>query len=68
MSLRLRLYDDTKHVNLQGRQYKLFNFDLGEGIIRDHLMLGLIVCAGWALLRWLAPSLSIRFSTSRPPS
>ena len=59
MSLRLRLYDDTKHVNLQGRQYKLFNFDLGEGIVRDHLSLGAVITAGWAGFMWLLPSLPL---------
>ena len=54
----LTLHDDTRHVNLQGRQYKLFNFDLGEGIVRDHLSLGLLIVAGWALVMWAAPSLS----------
>lgn len=54
----ITLFDDTRHANLQGRQYALFNFDLGEGVIRDHLMLGLIVSASWALLMWVAPSLS----------
>ncbi|HEY5151592.1 MAG TPA: hypothetical protein VIJ23_17615 [Mycobacterium sp.] len=57
MSMALTLYDDTKHVNLQGRQYRLFNFDLGEGIVRDHLSLGLIIAASWAVVMWLAPSL-----------
>ena len=52
----LTLYDDTRHVNLQGRQYRLFNFDLGEGIVRDHLSLGLIVAAAWAAVMWLVPT------------
>ena len=53
----LTLYDDTKHVNLQGRQYNLFNVDLGEGIVRDHLALGAIIAAGWLAFMWLLPSL-----------
>ena len=53
----LTLYDDTRHVNLQGRQYQLFNYDLGEGIVRDHLSLGAVVAAGWAGFMWLMPPL-----------
>jgi hypothetical protein len=51
----LTLHDDTRHVNLQGRQYRLFNFDLGEGIIRDHLALGAMIATGWAGVMWLLP-------------
>jgi len=53
----LTLYDDTRHVNLQGRQYQLFNVDLGEGIVRDHLSLGAIVTVGWVGFMWLMPSM-----------
>ena len=54
----LMLYDDTRHVNLQGRQYRLFNMDLGEGIVRDHLSLGAVIAAGWAVIMWAAPSVT----------
>ncbi len=50
----LPLYDDTGHVNIQGRQYELFNVDLGQGIVRDHLALGGIIFAVWIGLMWLA--------------
>ena len=53
------LYDDTAHVNLQGRQYQLFNIDLGEGIVRDHFSLGAIVIAAWGLFMWVMPSLPL---------
>lgn len=53
----LTLYDDTKHVNLRGRQYNLFNVDLGEGIVRDHLGLGAMAAVGWLAVMWLLPSL-----------
>ena len=53
----LTLSDDTRHVNLQGRQYQLFIYDLGEGIVRDHLSLGALAAAGWAGFMWLMPPL-----------
>lgn len=53
------LHDDTRHVNLQGRQYRLFNVDLGEGVVRDHLTLGALIAAGWAVVMWLLPSLPL---------
>ena len=53
------LYDDTAHVNLQGRQYQLFNIDLGEGIVRDHFSLGAIVIVAWGLFMWALPSLPL---------
>lgn len=55
----LTLYDDTAHVNLQGRQYQLFSVDLGEGIVRDHFSLGAIVIAAWGLIMWALPSLPL---------
>jgi hypothetical protein len=50
---RLHLDDDTHHVSLQGRQYELFGVDLGEGIVRDHLVLGGIIFGAWFAVMWL---------------
>jgi hypothetical protein len=50
---RLPLNDDTAHVSIQGRQYELFNVDLGQGIVRDHLALGGIIFAVWIGFAWL---------------
>lgn len=41
---------DTAHVTIEGKQYELFGFDLGEGVYRRVIAVGAIVFAGWALL------------------
>ena len=42
---------DTAHVRIESRQYRLFNFDLGEGIARwKAAVAAVIVAPHWALL------------------
>lgn len=38
---------DTQHLQLETRQYELFNRPLGQGIVRRRLYLGVAVCAVW---------------------
>jgi hypothetical protein len=38
---------DTQHLQLETRQYELFNRPLGQGIVRRRLYVGLVACAVW---------------------
>lgn len=38
---------DTQHLQLETRQYELFNRPLGQGIVRRRLYLGAAVCVVW---------------------
>jgi hypothetical protein len=38
---------DTQHLQLETRQYELFNRPLGQGIVRRRLYVGVVVCAVW---------------------
>ncbi len=46
----LPLPTDTQHLQLEARQYELFNRPLGQGIPRRKLYLGLVVCVIWFTL------------------
>lgn len=46
----LPLPTDTAYVNMEGRQYKLFNFDLGEGIPRRKIAVGSLFFGAWFVL------------------
>ena len=41
---------DTAHVNLESRQYRLFKFDLGEGVPRQKLLIGVLILVPWFIL------------------
>lgn len=43
----LSLPTDTQHLQLETRQYELFNRPLGQGIVRRRLYLGAAVCVVW---------------------
>lgn len=47
---RYTLPTDTQHVSIEGRQYKIFNIDLAEGISRTKLVLGASVVVPWIAL------------------
>ncbi len=44
---------DTAHVRIESRQYRVFNFDLGEGIPRATMKVGLLFFAPWFALCWI---------------
>jgi hypothetical protein len=46
----LQLPTDTQHLQLETRQYELFNRPLGQGIVRRRLYLGAAVCVVWFLV------------------
>jgi hypothetical protein len=46
----LSLPTDTQHLQLETRQYELFNRPLGQGIVRRRLYLGAAVCVVWFTL------------------
>lgn len=46
----LQLPTDTQHLQLETRQYELFNRPLGQGIPRRKLYLGVLVCIVWFTL------------------
>jgi hypothetical protein len=43
----LPLPTDTQHLQLETRQYEMFNRPLGQGIPRRKLYLGVVVCVVW---------------------
>lgn len=43
----LVLPTDTQHLQLETRQYELFNRPLGQGIVRRRLYVGVAVCVVW---------------------
>jgi hypothetical protein len=43
----LVLPTDTQHLQLETRQYELFNRPLGQGIVRRRLYVGAAVCVVW---------------------
>ena len=45
---------DTAHINIQSRQYEIFNYDLGEGVDRLKLVVGGAITVGWLFLVLLA--------------
>jgi hypothetical protein len=40
---------DTQHLQLETRQYELFNRPLGQGVVRRRLYLGIAVCVMWTV-------------------
>lgn len=44
---------DTQHVSIESRQYRMFNFDLGEGISRMKMLVGVIIFVPWFVLMGL---------------
>lgn len=52
MSTELPLPTDTALIRIASRQYRLFNFDLGEGIPRVALKVGACTFPPWFLLCW----------------
>lgn len=72
---------DTRHVSIEGRQYRLFNrVDLGEGIPRTTALIVLIISVPWIVLMivlgvgisggllmlWLMPPAVVSFFAIRP--
>jgi hypothetical protein len=58
----MQLPTDTQHLQLETRQYELFNRPLGQGIARRKIGIGIAVCSIWfALLLLLQVSLVSRF-------
>ena len=45
---------DTRHVRIESRQYEIFNFDLGEGIVRSRAVVGAIIVLGWVIIAAIA--------------
>lgn len=45
-----QLPTDTQHVSIESRQYRLFNFDLGEGISRMKMLVGVLIFVPWFVL------------------
>ena len=41
---------DTVHVSMEGRQYRIFNFDLGEGVVRTKILVVAIIVVPWVAL------------------
>lgn len=41
---------DTQHVSIESRQYRLFNFDLGEGISRMKMLVCTVIVVPWIVL------------------
>lgn len=41
---------DTQHVSIESRQYRLFNFDLGEGISRMKMLIAVLIFVPWFVL------------------
>lgn len=44
---------DTAHVRLESRQYRILRFDLGEGVPRAAIKVGLVVFGPWLLACYL---------------
>lgn len=58
----LQLPTDTPHLQLETRQYELFNRPLGQGIPRRTIGIGIAVCTVWfALLLLMRVGLTSRF-------
>lgn len=38
---------DTAHVAIESRQYRLFRFDLGEGVVRAKMLVGALIVGSW---------------------
>jgi len=45
---------DTRHVRIESRQYEIFNFDLGEGIVRSRAVVAAIIVLGWVIIAAIA--------------
>lgn len=48
----LPLPTDTGHLKIESRQYRIFTWDLGEGIPRSSLKVGALIFIPWLLLMW----------------
>lgn len=48
----LPLPTDTGHVRIESRQYRIFQWDLGEGIPRSNLKVAALIFVPWLLLMW----------------
>ncbi|PRZ39671.1 hypothetical protein CLV47_11835 [Antricoccus suffuscus] len=46
----LPLPTDTAHVRIESRQYRLFNFDLGEGIRRSSMKVATLIFTPWLIV------------------
>lgn len=58
----MQLPTDTSHLQLETRQYELFNRPLGQGVPRRTIGIGVAVCAVWfALMLLVGVSLASRF-------
>lgn len=49
----LPLPTDTAHVRIESRQYRLLNFDLGEGVPRSTLKVAALIICPWVALMLL---------------
>ncbi len=49
----LQLPTDTQHLQLETRQYELFNRPLGQGIARRKMYVAVVVCVVWFALMLL---------------
>lgn len=49
----LQLPTDTPHLQLETRQYELFNRPLGQGVSRRKMGIGVVVCMVWFTLMLL---------------
>jgi hypothetical protein len=49
----LQLPTDTSHLQVETRQYELFNRPLGQGISRRKMGVGVVVCCVWFTLMLL---------------
>lgn len=70
----------TKHYELESRQYELFGIDLGEGIRRRALLVGVAAVVAWVgvlyavglslrpstFLAWVAPPLVLAYYGTQP--
>lgn len=45
---------DTRHVRMESRQYEIFNFDLGEGIVRGRAVVAAVIVLGWVIIAAIA--------------
>lgn len=70
----------TKHYELESRQYELFGVDLGEGVRRRALLVGVAAIVAWVgalyavgvslrpstFVAWVAPPLVVTYYGSQP--
>jgi hypothetical protein len=50
---RFPLPTDTAHIRIESRQYRIFRFDLGEGVARWKVAVGAAIIVPWFLLMGL---------------